>query len=161
MRTGCEIVYDEQSVAHEETPANISSEFTRRSRIGAGGFQSISILWPLLLPSKGWIAFTFFSHKVLRWTCPFLLIALLVINIGLVIDGGYTVPLVLQVMFYSAAAVGLLMPGAGSASRLLRLSTLFTIMNMALLVGFWHWAWRSPQGAWRRTERPARAAASK
>src|SRR4029079_12592565 len=38
LRTGCEIVYDPEAVANEETPSNIKSEFRRRARIGAGGF---------------------------------------------------------------------------------------------------------------------------
>ena len=75
LLSGCtlcaSIVYDRAILAHEENARQISSEFRRRSRIGAGGFQSLSVLWPLLSPARGWIAFTFFSHKVLRWVCPF------------------------------------------------------------------------------------------
>ena len=51
----------------EQTPAELSAEFHRRSRIGAGGFQSLRTLWPLLDARRGWVAVTFFSHKVLRW----------------------------------------------------------------------------------------------
>ena len=50
------------------------------SRIGAGGFQSIGMLWPLLSPANGWVAFTFLCHKILRWVCPFFLLAALVAN---------------------------------------------------------------------------------
>ena len=74
VRTGCAIIYDESAIAYEETPPEIAVEFRRRARIGAGGFQSLAVLWPLLDPRNGWIALTFFSHKVLRWLCPFFLI---------------------------------------------------------------------------------------
>ena len=77
LRSGCAIVYDCDAVAREETPPDVASEFHRRARIGAGGFQSIGLLWPLLDPRRGWVAFTFLSHKVLRWLCPFFLIGLL------------------------------------------------------------------------------------
>ena len=80
LRSGCAIVYECDAVAREETPADVSSEFHRRARIGAGGFQSIGMLWRLLDPRRGWVAFTFFSHKVLRWFCPFFLIGLLASN---------------------------------------------------------------------------------
>src|SRR5262245_5410690 len=73
LRSGCSIVYDSQATAHEETPRAIGAEFQRRSRIGAGNFQSLGLLWRLLDPRHGWIAFTFFSHKILRWLCPFFL----------------------------------------------------------------------------------------
>src|SRR5262249_38664493 len=41
LRTGCAIVYDRDAVAREETAPDVRAEFRRRSRIGAGGFQSI------------------------------------------------------------------------------------------------------------------------
>ena len=44
--TGCRVVYDATAVAHEETPAEIGEEFRRRARIGAGGFQSLGLLFP-------------------------------------------------------------------------------------------------------------------
>src|SRR5207237_7004158 len=45
LRSGCAIVYDKEAIAREETPAHVGSEFRRRSRIGAGGFQSLPLLW--------------------------------------------------------------------------------------------------------------------
>src|SRR5262245_14906040 len=50
LRHGGDIVYDHQAVAHEETAANVSAEFHRRSRIGAGGFGSLGVLARLLNP---------------------------------------------------------------------------------------------------------------
>src|SRR3954471_98549 len=83
LRTGCDAVYDASAVAREETPAALAAEFNRRSRIGAGGFQSIAVLWRLLNPARGWIAFTFLSHKILRWACPFFLIGMFAFNLVL------------------------------------------------------------------------------
>ena len=80
LNSGCDIVYDEAVVAFEETPPDLGSEFRRRRRIGAGGCQSLRVLWPLLSPTRGWIAFTFLSHKVLRWICPFLLLGALALD---------------------------------------------------------------------------------
>ena len=69
-------------------------EFRRRARIGAGAFQSIGVLWPLMDPRKGAIAFTFISHKLFRWLCPFFLLGVVVANIVLVNNGIYGVALV-------------------------------------------------------------------
>ncbi len=151
--TGSSIVYDTQSVAHEDTPAELASEFERRRRIGAGDFQSIPILYRLLAPSQGWIAFTFLSHKILRWLCPFLLVTMFVSNLLLVTDPWYALALAGQIGAYGAAAAGLAARGPSSAARLLRLITLFMTMNLALLVGFWKWAWCPPVGIWPRTAR--------
>jgi glycosyltransferase involved in cell wall biosynthesis len=154
LRTGRDIVYDSGIVAYEETPGNLRAEFRRRSRIGAGGFQSLHVLWRLLSPARGWIAFTFASHKVLRWVCPFLLLGALACNIVLLHDGSlYRIALFAQGVLYVAAAAGAIAPGAGSAVRVLRLATLFTSMNLALLCGFWRWAAGVKGGAWRPARR--------
>ena len=154
MRTGCALVYDREAIACEETPARISAEFRRRSRIGAGAFQSIPVLWRLLNPRQGWIAFTFLSHKILRWACPFFLLALLACNIALIPAGAvYQRLLVLQIALYAISAAGGLWRDGADVPRALRLTTLFATMNVALLVGFWWWMAGVRQGTWTRTAR--------
>jgi cellulose synthase/poly-beta-1,6-N-acetylglucosamine synthase-like glycosyltransferase len=155
LRTGCTIVYDSEAVAQEETPPDLGSEFSRRSRIGAGGFQSIGILWGLLHPRWGWTALAFASHKVLRWLCPFFLLGLLASNLVLSAIPFFQATLVAQFAFYLGAAVMALVPARFRALRPLRLATMFTAMNLALLAGFWKWARGSQRGAWQRTVREA------
>lgn len=153
LRTGCTFVYDDDAVAFEDSAPDLASEFKRRSRIGAGGFQSIVALRRLLWPREGWVAFTFLSHKVLRWICPFALIGALVANLFLAVDPPYRVLLVAQVAAYSFAVLGRWVTGTGAVSRLLRLTTMFATMNAALLVGFWRWASSHQTGLWERTAR--------
>jgi glycosyltransferase involved in cell wall biosynthesis/cellulose synthase/poly-beta-1,6-N-acetylglucosamine synthase-like glycosyltransferase len=153
LRAGRDLVYDRSIIAHEETPADIRCEFTRRSRIGAGGFQSLAVLWPLLSPSRGWIAFTFLSHKVLRWICPFLLLGALAGNALLLDDGLYRLTFAAQSVLYAAAVAGGIAPGRGRAIRALRLAAMFMSMNAALLTGFWRWAAGVSGGTWIRTTR--------
>jgi cellulose synthase/poly-beta-1,6-N-acetylglucosamine synthase-like glycosyltransferase len=153
LRTGKRIIYDCEAFAWEESPPEISDEFRRRSRIGAGGFQSIVRLWPLLLPTRGWIAFTFFSHKLLRWLCPFFLIAALLANLLCLNSRGHTVLLLAQFAFYAIAAFGHLVPGSGIGPKLIRLPAMFTSMNFALLCGFWRWVSGQQRGVWQRTAR--------
>ena len=153
VRTGCRIVYDETAIAYEETPPEIAIEFRRRARIGAGGFQSLALLWPLLDPRKGWIALTFASHKVLRWLCPFFLIGLVASNLVLVNVGIYGVTLVLGLLLGAIALLGQFLSLGSTAGRALRLTTMFATMNAALLVGFFRWATGRQQGVWERTVR--------
>ena len=155
QRTGCEIVYDCEAVAVEETPPDVGSEFHRRARIGAGGYQSIGMLWRLLDPRRGWVAFAFFSHKVLRWLCPFFLVGALATNVALAGDPTYRALLVAQVGFYAAAFVMALVPARVRVLRPLRLTTMFVGMNAALFVGFLRWIRGRQGGAWRRTDRGA------
>src|SRR5262245_12910140 len=152
-QTGGRIIYDASAIATEETPAEVSDEFRRRARIGAGGFQSIARLWPLMLPTYGWTSLAFVSHKLLRWVCPAFLFMAIVANLFLLAEPIYRFLLAGQVTFYLLAALGMIVPGNGFAIRLLRLTTLFTSMNLALAVGFWRWIAGQQRVTWQRTAR--------
>ena len=153
IRTGCRIIYDETAVAFEETPPDLGMEFRRRARIGAGDFQSLALVWPLLNPRNGWITFSFVSHKLLRWLCPFFLIAIAGATLVLADRGIYAFALLMQVLLYGLALLGRFLSNRSNAGRIMRLATMFTTMNAALLVGFFRWATTRQQGAWERTAR--------
>lgn len=155
IRTSCKIVYDREALAFEETAPDVGGEFHRRARIGAGGFQSICMLGQLLNPRRGWVSLTFFSHKVLRWLCPFCLLGALFFNSLLVRYVGYQMLLTAQACFYAISVLGLFAPASFRLPKLVRLAAMFTAMNAALLVGFWRWASRRQRGMWRRTARSA------
>jgi cellulose synthase/poly-beta-1,6-N-acetylglucosamine synthase-like glycosyltransferase len=152
------IIYDREAVAIEETAPDVGAEFHRRARIGAGGFQSIGMLWRLLNPARGWVAFSFLSHKILRWFCPFFLLISFAANLWLAIQGSafYQVLLGLQVAFYALSVLPSMLPERVSVPKIARLATLFTSMNAALLVGFYRWLFGRQRGAWRRTSRLAK-----
>ncbi len=150
---GRRLVYDPTAVALEETPDTIGQEFHRRSRIGAGGFQSLQWLWPLLSPLRGWIAFTFWSHKILRWVCPLFMLGALIANIALASQPQYLTLLLAQLGFYLLAAVGLTWLSGNRLPRALRLPAMFVGMNSALLIGLWRSIRGIRGGTWKRTER--------
>ena len=157
-RTGCRIVYDTDAVAYEETPSALTSEFHRRARIGAGGFQSLGILKGLLHPRHGWVAFTFLSHKALRWVCPLFLLVALTGSMALaVLDFSYVWLLAAQLAFYAASAVSGRVPERPRFLRVLRLPAMFTMMNAALFVGFLRWVRGPGNGTWKRTARAVAA----
>ncbi|HZN66412.1 MAG TPA: glycosyltransferase family 2 protein [Tepidisphaeraceae bacterium] len=153
LKTDGRIVYDAEAVAREETAENVAAEFRRRARIGAGGFQAIALLWRLLDPRHGWVAFTFFSHKILRWLCPFFLIGMLVTSALLIDRPLYRWLLAAQVAFYLMWPVANLLPTLRGPLKLLRLAAMFTSMNVALLAGFWRWLRGIRRGTWDRTAR--------
>ena len=149
------IVYDSGSAASEETAADVGDEFHRRARIGAGGFQAITLLWKLLDVRRGWIAFTFFSHKVLRWLCPFFLMGMLLSDFLARYHPIYRYASRAQFAFYLVSLLVTMLPREQGIWRPLRLATMFTSMNLAILVGFWRWVRGAQKGAWTRTARLA------
>ena len=111
------------------------------------------MLWPLLSPRHGWTAFALWSHKVLRWACPFLLIAAILAAASLVQFPLYRAALIAQAAFYALCVIGALLPPT-PASRLLRVFPMFVGMNLALLTGILRGARGRQTGIWTRTERP-------
>ncbi len=150
---GYRLLYEERAIAREETPPGIDDEFHRRARIGAGGFQSLAWLWPLLNPLRGRVALAFWSHKVLRWFSPAFLVMAMVANVLLVRQPFYLRVLLLHELFYLAAALGLWVVHGGGWRRAFRIPAMFVSMNAALVVGFFRWAVRIRGGTWKRTAR--------
>lgn len=154
MRSRCRIVYDPGALAFEESAPAVRDEFRRRVRIGIGGVQAIGMLWPLLLPRYGWTAFSFWSHKVLRWACPVLLILALFSAAALWHEPLYRAALLAQVAFYVLCAADSFLNRVGwRGRRLLRLCSMFAAMNLALLVGLFRGILGPHTGIWARTAR--------
>jgi cellulose synthase/poly-beta-1,6-N-acetylglucosamine synthase-like glycosyltransferase len=156
---GRTLAFEESALAHEESAPSLKAEFHRRARIGAGGFQSLVWLLPLLSPRYGRLAWAFWSHKLLRWCCPLFLAAAFAANVALSRQTPYGWLLVAQASFYGLAFAGRELRSAGPAAKGLKLASMFVGMNAALAVGFWRWAARQQSGAWRRTERSLEAPA--
>jgi hypothetical protein len=106
------------------------------------------------------VALAFFSHKILRWLCPFALIGLALLNILLLGRPIYRYTFCAQAAFYLICLIGWVAPGRSVPVRLLRVGAMFVGMNAALLVGFWRWLSDSQRGAWQRTARSSEIAAA-
>ena len=154
IRSGKRCVYDPEAVALERVPARVRDEFRRRVRIGIGNYQALVHFAPLMHPKAGYLALAFFSHKVLRWMVPHLMIAALVANAALCTDSFfYGALLAAQIAFYGAAAAGHWQSRRGTAAGTLRMPLFFVAMNLALLLGFWRYVSGQYSGAWARTAR--------
>jgi len=147
-------VYSPEARATEATARNVTLEAVRKMRIAAGNFQSIQVLWRLLNPLRGWIAFTFWSHKILRWLAPFFMIGAFAFNALLLGEGRlYQVLFALQAAFYGSAAVGALTTKFPRIRKLCAVQYYFTAMNVAMLRGFVKFVSRSQKATWTKIER--------
>ncbi|QDE83157.1 glycosyltransferase family 2 protein [Myxococcus xanthus] len=151
---GYKVVYEEHAVAHEETTEDYGKEFGRRARIAAGNFQSIRMVPGLLLPTAGFPAFAFWSHKLLRWFAPALMALALVANLFLLDRLFYQFTLFSQVLFYALAYLGKTgVLKRGTAKKAASVAYYFVTMNLAIVVGFWRFLRNSQRAAWDRTAR--------
>jgi cellulose synthase/poly-beta-1,6-N-acetylglucosamine synthase-like glycosyltransferase len=153
LRVAGEVVFLPAARAWEASPARVVDEFRRRVRIGAGDLQALTWTWQLLLPWKGMVAFSYFSHKVLRWLVPFLLL----------IGFGATLGLLHRPVFRLLFFGQLLVFGMGLGAPLVRripvlgvaaaAARYFFVLNAAILLGFVHLVLGLARPAWRTTPR--------
>ncbi|HEX8701559.1 MAG TPA: glycosyltransferase family 2 protein [Myxococcaceae bacterium] len=155
LEQGYKVVYEAGAVAHEETTEDYGKEFGRRARIAAGNFQSLKMVPGLLLPTAGFPAFAFWSHKLLRWCAPALMAVALLANLFLLDSVFYRLTLFAQTMFYALAYLGKAGVLKGTGRRIASVAYYFVTMNLAIVVGFWRFLRNAQKAAWDRTARPA------
>ena len=150
------VPYEPEAVAYEETTEDVSEEFGRRARIGAGNWQSLALVPEALDPRRGFLAFAFVSHKLLRWLVPFFLAAALAASIPFAWSGGLAAKLLLvgQAAFYALGLAGRWRV-RGRLRRPAALAWYFLSMNAALAVGLWRFIRGTQDAAWERTSRTA------
>lgn len=145
--------YVPAAVAYEITPTDVVAEYHRRVRIGIGNYQAF-FRHPDYLLSGSWaLSFTYFSHKVLRWFTPHLLMLVLACSFLLVADQLYQALTVVQLVGYAAAALVFLLRDRITWPGAVQAALLFIVLNLAFLVGFKRYLTADYSGGWRRTER--------
>jgi cellulose synthase/poly-beta-1,6-N-acetylglucosamine synthase-like glycosyltransferase len=146
-------VHDPDARAFEESGATVREEFRRRIRIGAGNFQTLFRYARVLNPKYGMAAYTYFSHKVIRWIFPLLLLACLISNVALARRAPFDLLLLLQLAGYGAALLGWLCDRAGLRVPVISALYLFVALNIALLLGLFAYLRGIRASTWERTER--------
>lgn len=152
---GHRVVYDPEAIAVEEAAPTLKDEFRRKVRIGAGDFQTMSACPHFLNPLIGMPALAYFSHKVLRWLGPFFLLGAWISSGVLALRGlpVYQAAFVAQCGLYLLALTGELQDHGRRAGRLTSAAYYFTMMNVALLFGFFRFLSGGQGRAWDRTPR--------
>jgi cellulose synthase/poly-beta-1,6-N-acetylglucosamine synthase-like glycosyltransferase len=151
IEQGKEIVFDKEAVCHEDVPTQSQEEFKRKVRISIGNFQNLNRYRKLLLPPWKGSAFAFWSHKVLRWMTPFLLIICFGVSFVLMFHSK------LFVILFALQLLGFFMPVINWLLHLnislLRFVSHFYLMNLALLKGFFIYVKGVDSNVWQPTKR--------
>jgi len=108
---GYRAVYKQDILAIELEKVSMAFDFKRRCRIAEGNVQQVIALKQLLLPKYGWLAFSFFSGKVLRLLMPIcLLILLLGSGVMSIYFWPFSVLFFAQVFVYTVAIIRRILP---------------------------------------------------
>ena len=133
-RLGFRVLYDPEARGTDFAASTVAGEFARRVRIATGSFRALGGL--LRGPLDPVTAFAFVSHKLLRWTLPFLLIGMLVSSAALLEAPLYRALFALQVLFYGWGLVGYLFRARIQGIRFALLAYYLLAIHLAFLVGF-------------------------
>ena len=153
LQQGRRMVFAPHAIAREEANSTIREELRRRVRVGEAGFNALAELWPLLLPQRGSVAWMLWSHKILRWAVPGLLVLLLAASVALWRQAFYQAVLAMQLAAYLAALAGYVLEPHTRLPGWLTFPYFFAGSNLATLLGLWRSLRRSGNRAWARAGR--------
>lgn len=145
---GHSVRYDLESISEEtDIPAaDLHCEFAAKRRVVQRGLQTMRFILRHLEPLRDPLtAFQLFSHKIMKWSVPFLLICALATNALLVRRPFFAATLDIQALAYLAATLGIVFRW-----RALRIPAFFVVTNAAVLAAVISFAGGSKATAWER-----------
>ncbi len=153
LSQGKKAISEFRSVCYEDVSNDVTEEFKRKTRISTGNFQNLGVYWTRLFRFDA-VAFCFYSHKIIRWKGPFIIILMLVSSAILAVHiPFYLLVLALMVLFLISPLIDRLCKAIGLNIGLLRLVAYFNLMNWALLYGFYKYMMGVQTSAWSPTKR--------
>ncbi len=158
LRSGKKAIFEPQAKVLEDLPTEVQEEYKRKTRISAGNFQNLSVYYPLLFPPFSGLAYSFWSHKVLRWLGPFFMLIALFCNLVLAFLWGgnlfYLILFCTQIIGYiGVPLLDFLLKKGNIHLSLFRYISYFIAMNMALLKGFFTYLKGVRNNVWQPTKR--------
>lgn len=149
VEQGYRVVFEPEAIGVEETPNSMIGEFKRKSRIGAQNYHTIPFFAKLLHPRFGFVAFALWSHKMVRWCVPFLLILLVAVTAILgQYSAMYSIFFSVFIVFVVIGLLGMIAEKLKLRIGIFSLPYYFLAMNGALFAGFIKFLFGSQKSTW-------------
>jgi poly-beta-1,6-N-acetyl-D-glucosamine synthase len=145
VRNGARVIFEPRSRAWDAVSLGADREFRRKVRTLSGNYQLLQLA-PWILGGSNPIRFEFVSHKLLRLLVPFALMAML-ISSAFLSHPIYRMALVLQLLLYGLAVVGMLQIKPGIVSPIADAALTFVVLNTAAVFAFMNFV-RGRTAAW-------------
>lgn len=148
VEQGYRNVYESKAISFESASSNYKSEFQRKVRIITRSYRGLLSSIYLLNPFRyGFLAISLLSHKLLRWFAWIFLLMLLIVNtlLALNIDMIYTILLLIQLVFYLLALIGIL---SNRLWKPLLIPAYFCMVNYSSFLGLLHYYTRDKVISW-------------
>ncbi len=154
LEQGAYCISNIHAKVYEDVSNNPREEFKRKKRISAGNFQNLSRFRSMLFKGRKGVGFCFFSHKVIRWIVPFLVMITLASSTILGIKSPYYLLLaLLQLLVLITPFIDHILRKIRIQSIPLRFISHFVLMNLALLAGFFKYLGGIRNNVWQPTSR--------
>ena len=149
-----DFLYAFDATASEEVSKKIIMEFRRKVRFAATNFQTLKFFKCLLFRKNLLISYALWSHKIIRWFVPILLILLLVTNLFLInYSQLYYIIFIVQASFYISAFIGFVLNLLKVNIPFFSLIYYYMLTNLALLIGLFKFLSKKHAHAWDSTPR--------
>lgn len=153
LEQGKDFIYTTDAIATEYVAPSIEWEIKRKVRTISINLDTVRYVKSLLSPSRGIIAFAFWSHKIFRWITPLLMITLFFINLVLLHHEIFLILFYIQLTFYLFSLIGYLISSKKISIKVFSFCYYFTVTNIALLGGIYKFLTKKQTAAWQSTER--------
>ena len=154
LKQGYKIINNPNSKTFENINANPKVEYRRKIRVGTGNFQVFFHLPLTLINPFTKYGFIVFSHKVLRWFAPFILIFLLIATILLTSNSIiYQILLGIELLSIFLCILDLYLRKFNAKISLIRFISHFYTSNICLLIGFFRYIRGVKTSIWSPTQR--------
>jgi len=149
IRAGYRAVFEPEAKIYDTVPETAKDEFNRKVRTHAGNFQVFRYFKDLFIPFKSPIAIQFFSHKLLRFVVPYLLVTLFISNLFILDGWFYVFSFWSQILFYACALMAIFFK---YPNKLFDIPHMFCVMNIAAVVGLARYLGRKHSVVWEKAK---------
>lgn len=150
LEQGYQTVLSDAATCLLELSGASEVEFRRKTRIGKGNFQNFFSLKKFQNPFASKAAQFYWSHKVIRWFTPFLLLIAFFSNLALLGDDRLYVSLFATQCFgYALAILDIPLRWMNIHIAPIRFISHFLSMNIALFLGFLQYLQGKGDGTWK------------
>jgi len=149
--SGKRLLFEPQAISTENFVRTLSEEFRRKARFSSRGFETLRYFPHLISPSSGFPALMIWSHKILRWLSPVLL---LVIFLSTLVASFYHLwgyiqtLLIIELSLVGIALIGGLLYAAKISLPVFRHLFWFSAMNVAFITGTFRFLFRLDKKHW-------------
>jgi len=150
---GYRILYEMKATSSELASISLVDDYFVKVRMVAGSFQALQKYFGQVFFPRTLFSWMFFSHKVLRWVMPLLLIIFLFATIMTVEYTIVYIFLLLQLSFYSLALIGYILLNKSHKYKILYIPLYFVMMNFAVGHGFLRYLRKGQSVSWRKASR--------